>query len=150
MRRHSNGGFTLTELLMVGVLLAILAAMAMPQYDRAIEQQRRRAAADVLRAIYAGERTYWMHANAYRVVAATDAAGFQAIYTPLPTIDGVSFSVLTNGAAGAAATFTATATRQASGRPCNGQQLQINQDWDPQTDPPTNPSNPWPANGSCP
>ena len=58
-------GFTLTELLMVVVLLAILARMALPQYAKTIDRQRYQTAKDVLQTIYAGEKVYFSQNDAY-------------------------------------------------------------------------------------
>ena len=136
-----NSGFTLLELAVAGVLVAVLTAIAMPQYQKAVEQQKRRAAIDVLRAIYAGEQTYWAQSVdaqnnfRYRSVnsTATDAAAeFNRIYTPLPTIDGVTFAV-TAGGTGTSATFEAIATRSGSGS--HDFALAVTQAWDTHTDP---------------
>ena len=127
------------------LLIGILASMAVPQYERAVWRRRREAALDVLRAIYAGEQTYWTQNNqyAYRAVdsTATEAAAqFRDIYTPLPTVDGVTFQVTASGQ-GATATFTARAARSPN---CT---ITIDQAWDPQS---TEASSwVWNPNGTC-
>ena len=65
-------GFTLTELLMVVVLLAILARMALPQYAKTIERQYWQTAQGVLLTIYAGEQIYYSRNNAFLARGTTD------------------------------------------------------------------------------
>jgi prepilin-type N-terminal cleavage/methylation domain-containing protein len=50
--------FTLTELVIVTVVVAILAGIALPQYGKTVERARRNTALDVLQVIYSGERVY--------------------------------------------------------------------------------------------
>jgi prepilin-type N-terminal cleavage/methylation domain-containing protein len=58
-------GFTLTELLVVMVIIGIMAAMGIPSLERAIEQSRADVAAANLRAIWAAQRLYWLEYHAY-------------------------------------------------------------------------------------
>ena len=108
-------GMTLTELLMTVIVIAILASMALPQYRRTVERGYWRTSQDVLRTIYAGQQVYFTINDQY-VDNPTTLAQWRQIYMddpngsiPIP----VTFSVTTNGLSGAAATFTATATRDA-------------------------------------
>ena len=147
-----RGGFTLTELLAAVVLVAVLTAIAMPQYQRAVELRRRQAATDVLKAIYAGEQTFWAQSNdqSYLAVAsdADDAAAqFTRIYTPLPSMrDAVTFTVTVgvddagDHLTGAAAKFTATAQRSNSN--CA---LSVTNTWDPHTEA----GGTWLPDGTC-
>ncbi|MBI4597267.1 MAG: prepilin-type N-terminal cleavage/methylation domain-containing protein [Candidatus Omnitrophica bacterium] len=146
-------GFTLMEMLAAVLLLAVLTAIALPQYQRAVENRRREAAIDILRAIYAGERAYWAQNNTFLPVdstAGTAVADFRQIYTPLPTVDGVVFrvAVSTDGTgrplAGALATFTATAQRQGV-----NSFLSVTHAWDPTTKPP-GADQTWPVGGGSP
>ena len=61
----ARSGFTLVELLVVVVIIGIMAAMAVPSLQRAIEQSQADVAAANLRAIWAAERLYWLEYHAY-------------------------------------------------------------------------------------
>ena len=53
-----RGGFTLLELLMVVIIIAILAAMALPQYVKVAEKSRATEAYNILGAIRSAENRY--------------------------------------------------------------------------------------------
>lgn len=54
MKNLKNGGFTLIELLVVVLIIGILAAVAVPQYQKAVEKSRVAQAVTFLNAIYKG------------------------------------------------------------------------------------------------
>ncbi len=60
-----KSAFTLVELMIVLTVVAIMAAMSMPTFQRAIEQSRGDVAAANLRAVWAAERLYWLEYRAY-------------------------------------------------------------------------------------
>ena len=64
-RAAAPSGFTLTELMVVVTILAIMAAMSAPSFQRAVEQSRADIAAANLRAIWAAERLYWLEYQSY-------------------------------------------------------------------------------------
>lgn len=118
-------GHTLTELLMVVTVLAVLAGLAIPQYNRTRERSLRRAVRDVMLAIYAGEQVFRSQATpaSYRAIAAPGApADWNAIFMDNPNggVLPVTFSI-----AAGAATFTATAER--NGGPCDTNVITIDQ-----------------------
>lgn len=93
----------------IGVI-AILAAMAMPQFQKTIRRGHRQAATDILRTIYAGEQVY-KSANGEFLPRGV-AEDWSVIYMDNPnlvssTILPVSFVVTT---AAGNTQFTATAT----------------------------------------
>lgn len=64
-RPATRNGFTLVELMIVLTIVAVLAAMSIPTFSRAIEQSRADIAAANLRAIWSAERLYWLEYHDY-------------------------------------------------------------------------------------
>ncbi len=61
----AKSAFTLVEMMIVLTIVAIMAAMCVPTFERAIEQSRADVAAANLRAVWAAERLYWLEYRAY-------------------------------------------------------------------------------------
>ena len=59
------GGFTLIELLVVVLVIGILAAMAMPQYFKAVERSRMTEAITIMDSIVKSQRRKFMQTNRY-------------------------------------------------------------------------------------
>ena len=59
------GGFTLIELLVVVLIIGILAAMAMPQYFKAVERSRMAEAVTLMDSIVKSQRRKFMQTNHY-------------------------------------------------------------------------------------
>ena len=81
MIKNNNKGFTLIELLVVVLILGILAAMAMPQYFKAVERSRMTEAVTLLANIAQSQQRKYMQINNYTEnfrsldVAPKDATG---------------------------------------------------------------------------
>ena len=97
-------GFTLLELMMVGVVLGILVAVFFPQYTKTMERAQVRQAEDTLQAIRFAELVYFAKVNLYTI-------DFQKLQMDDPSSSAVAFSIQLPGAN----QFTATATRQGGG-----------------------------------
>ncbi len=63
--KRGLGGFTLIELLVVVLIIGILAAIALPQYTKAVEKSRAAEAMVILRSIAEANRRYYMAAAEY-------------------------------------------------------------------------------------
>ena len=59
------GGFTLIELLVVVLIIGILAAMAMPQYFKAVERSRMAEAVTLMDSIAKAQRRKFLQKNSY-------------------------------------------------------------------------------------
>lgn len=116
-------GFTLSELMIVVVVIAILAAVAFPNFQRAVEQGHWRAANDILHTVYSGEQVYRTSNNTYVNPAGCGAptGPWRCIYMDDPNgVLPMTFAVVAG-----ANTFTVTATR--NGGPCNGMTQTLNE-----------------------
>ena len=65
MIKNNNKGFTLIELLVVVLILGILAAMAMPQYFKAVERSRMTEADQLLGSIAQAQQRKYLQINNY-------------------------------------------------------------------------------------
>lgn len=95
VRRHSAGGFTLIELMIVVAVVAILAAFALPSYQEHIRKSRRaQAKADIVEYMQLAERFHTVN-NTYSgftlpsAVSPREAAGGGTAHYSL-AIDGVA------------------------------------------------------------
>lgn len=99
-----SAGFTLTELLIVIVIAAILASIAIPSYREAVRRSDRRAAQAAMMEIANRERQYFV---ANRVFADEDELGFTL---PTELAGKYTFAIDTTVAAGDPPAFTITFT----------------------------------------
>ncbi|MDY2940701.1 MAG: prepilin-type N-terminal cleavage/methylation domain-containing protein [Elusimicrobiaceae bacterium] len=117
---NNKKGFTLIELLVVVLIIGILAAMAMPQYFKAVERSRMTEADTLLGSIAQAQRRKFLQRNSFTTnykgldVSPKDSSG-STYYTkgnPTTGANGNGFAVVLTGA-----NFTdgrATATRHAA------------------------------------
>ena len=63
--KNNKKGFTLIELLVVVLILGILAAMAMPQYFKAVERSRMSEAVSLLSSIASAQQRKYLQINKY-------------------------------------------------------------------------------------
>ena len=138
----SRRGFTLTEVLITIGVIAILAAIALPQFQRTTERSYWRSARDILETIYAGEQVYYLHENHYIVFNSDLGTDWRPIFmdNPNPDAEGRPLPVNFTVALPTPTTFTATATRV--GGPCAGLTQTINQN--------RTRGGGWPESGQCP
>jgi len=110
-RRTAPRGFTLTELMIVFVIIGVMAAMSVPSFQRAIEQSRCDIAAANLRTIWAAERLYWLEYQTYT----SDLTILQSLKLLDPTINSTDAGGYNYAATVvSSSSVTATATRSGS------------------------------------
>ena len=73
--KNNKKGFTLIELLVVVLILGILAAMAMPQYFKAVERSRMSEAVSLLGSIAGAQQRKYLQINKY----VTDYRGLDVV-----------------------------------------------------------------------
>jgi type IV pilus assembly protein PilE len=114
MARSRHGGFSLIELMIVVAIVAILTAIALPQYRKQIQKSNRSAAKSALLDLARREETYYSTNNSYTLDLAT--LGYASVANNSIQVPSSSNPLYTVGfsapaAAGSSATtYTATAT----------------------------------------
>ena len=125
---NNKKGFTLIELLVVVLIIGILAAMAMPQYFKAVERSRMTEADTLLGSIAQAQRRKFLQRNSFTTnykgldVSPKDSSG-STYYTkgnPTTGANGNGFAVVLSGTDfggnnGGRATATRVANASASG-----------------------------------
>ena len=107
IRARRLAGFTLLEMLIVAIILAVIAAIAIPRFTKTVNRTYRDQAQQVLLAIYHGERAYFFTNDTYYV-----PGNWRLISMDNPGLGSQVAYTLVAAGVGAGATFTATATYQ--------------------------------------
>jgi len=108
LRARALKGYTLTEIVIVVLIIGFLAMMAVPRYFRAVEKSRTAEARNILGQIRDAEIAYYLEYNAYTNLLANIQLG------ALPAGCNVNY-YFTYSVTPAGAAFTATATRCTGG-----------------------------------
>lgn len=107
MYRRKQKGFTLIELMIVVVIIAILAALAIPKFMKATTKSKQTEAKQILKQIYAMQHAYRQEYNNYCCNGASASAGSSI---PVLGVDVMVTARYTYVITAAPNTFTATAT----------------------------------------
>ena len=119
-----RSAFTLIELMIVVVIVAILAMVAIPLYQSSVENARMSEGISGVGTVRTALRVYAAgHNGAYPVLAAVDGTGLGEINVQASDLDGKFFAAVDYEVTSAAAAYTITATD-----PDTGLMYEINQD----------------------
>ena len=100
-------GFTLIELLVVVLIIGILAAVALPQYTKAVEKSRTAEALTLMGDILTGERIYQLASGSYT----TDLTKLDITMPGLETVSGETAFITTKNFTISVVTGNGTSTR---------------------------------------
>src|SRR3989338_6544068 len=67
-KANQTSAFTLTELLLVVIILGILSVLVVPQYFPKVEKAKVAEAVSILNAVRQGEKNYWLERGNYLVL----------------------------------------------------------------------------------
>jgi type IV pilus assembly protein PilE len=109
MRTRNAGGYTLIELMVTIVVVAILASIAIPAYTAQVRKSRRTDARTALLDIAGREERLFSTTNAYSSTPSDLGYGAAGATFPMPIGNGY-YNVAVNAAAAVPPTFTITAT----------------------------------------
>jgi type IV pilus assembly protein PilE len=104
-----SAGFTLIELMVVVVVIAILAAVAIPSYREYIIRGNRSAAQQFMLTIANRQEQFRLDARSYASLIGAGAGGL-GLTAPAETTTRYTFSMTNDAAYPAATTYTITAT----------------------------------------
>ena len=124
------GGFTLIELLVVVLIIGILAAMALPQYFKAVERSRMTEAVTLMDSVVKAQRRKFMQTNRYAErfegldVSPKGATGFRYFTKgdPQTGAGGNGFMIVLYNADGGFTNVSVGAGRVVDGHPLNSLQ----------------------------
>lgn len=117
-------GFTLLELLVVVIIAGILAAIALPNFAKAIEKAKVRDAQGALNMTYQAQRMYKLDQGSYG--ALSNLVTNQYLADPNSTGNPWNYTAANSGAT----LFTATATRAGGGSDYDGKTVIVDQGFD--------------------
>ena len=123
IKSNRRQGFTLLELLVIVVVLAVLSAIAIPNFTRAVERARVQDVEATLSAIFQSERLFELDNGTFGTLGALIAGNYVTDPDPGNSNPDFNFAI-----AAAATTFTVTATR--TGGAFNGDTITVNQNFD--------------------
>lgn len=119
MRKNRASGFTLIELMIVVVIVAILAAIAMPSYQRYVLRSHRTVAINALLDMASREARYYSANNVYtNALTGANGLGYASSPTPVPDATTIYYN-LSAALNGNSFTLTASAAgNQANDAEC--------------------------------
>lgn len=116
MKKNAHEGFTLIELMIVVMIIGILATMAVPSFNKAVENGREKEARVALQLIYSAEKVYRLDKKIYAVAASTADADWANLASYIDNPNGTAKYYKYTVTPANTSTFTATATRNGSSK----------------------------------
>ncbi len=107
MNRKRQKGFTLIELMIVVVIIAILAALAIPKFMQATTKSKQTEAKQILKQIYSMQHSYRQEFNSYCCNGVSASAGSSIAVLGVDVMNSARYTYVITAAANS---FTATAT----------------------------------------
>ncbi len=104
--------FTLIELMLTVMVIAILVSIAVPNYINVVERARAREAMSTLQSMHAAEQSYAAERRAFISLVAGATSDWEAVGLEDPNANGNRSWDYTGTASGGGTLFDATATRR--------------------------------------
>jgi type IV pilus assembly protein PilA len=123
--RMNRSGFTLTEITIVAIIMVIMAALAIPNYFRTVEEARSNEAKANLSTIYFAQKIFKENSSAkkyYPEAGGSKSTATGSEFTDMKSNLNVDFTtsyytiVVTTASGGSTSTYTAVATRNSGTR----------------------------------
>lgn len=124
-RRDHPSGFTLLELMIGLVIVAILATLAIPNFSKAIEKTKVKEAQAVLSALYSAEKVYRLDQGSYGTLAQLVSGRYISDPDPSNNNADWNFAAVATGGGPPFNSFSAVATRTGGGY--DGQTIAVDQ-----------------------
>lgn len=112
--RKNQHGFTLIELMITVVIIAILAAVALPSYNRYVVRSKRSAAQAEMMNIANIEQQYFIANRSYGTKTTIESNGY-ALPSNLTSVYSYDIAIGTGAVPSFAITFTATGSQASDG-----------------------------------
>ncbi len=91
--REGNGGFTLIELLVVVLIIGILVAVALPQYNKVVKRAQGREVYVAINALDKALHTYYLENGTYRTLGSLGNLDWEKLNISIPELEHFNYFV---------------------------------------------------------